>query len=268
MLSLPADEWQAIIPPRGYGARCRAIEINTALPHRQGAMEATVRGQMRALLDRRDLAAILALADRDRRTLSALLPLTYEPDGLQRWRAVEALGLAAGRVADRDPEFVRGIVRRLLWSLSDESGGIGWSAPEAIGEIVANRPALFAEYAPIVLSLFDTLEEDYFRPGILWAIGRIAGRASALMRPAAGQVAACLDDANPQARGLAAWCLGRLAPPGAAEALQRLFADEGPVQIYQDGVLRATTVGQLAREAAISSAGSGPADQAPQTTPR
>lgn len=204
---------------------------------------------LHTLLELRNLERILAVAEADRRVLSRLLPFTYQPDGLLRWRAVEALGVAASCVAARDPEFVRGIIRRLFWSLSDESGSIGWSAPEAIGEIVANRPALFADYTPMVVSLFDNLAEEYFRPGILWAIGRIAASAPTLMRDAYDPVVPLLGDPNPQVRGLAAWCLGRLGTSEAVERLRALVNDHRPVQIYEGGFLRSATVGELARSA-------------------
>ena len=201
------------------------------------------------LLEHRDWPPLLALAREDRRLLGRLLPFTYQPEGLLRWRAVEALGLAAGAVAERDPEYVRGILRRLHWSLSDESGGIGWSAPEAMGEIVAARPDLFADWAPIVASLFTTMEEDYFRPGIIWGVGRIAGPAPTLVREAYPDVAACLAEHDPRVRGLAAWCLGQLGHPEATTPLRQLLADPAPLEIYEEGLLRATTVGELAREA-------------------
>ncbi|MDA8219347.1 MAG: HEAT repeat domain-containing protein [Dehalococcoidales bacterium] len=212
-----------------------------------------MRNEVRELLARRDLPSLQALAAQDRRTLSALLPFTYQPDGLLRWRAVEAIGLVAGTIADRDPEFVRGFVRRFLWSLSDESGAVGWSAPEAVGEIVANRPALFADYAPIVMSLFDTLEEDYFVPGILWALGRIAQADPSLVREAQDCVIALLADSTPRVRGLAAWCLGQMCLPEAPEYLQSLFEDEHTLAIYEDGNLHTTTVGHLARRSAETS---------------
>lgn len=201
------------------------------------------------MLEERDWDSLVARARGDRRLLSLLLPFTYQPEGLLRWRAVEAMGLAAGEVAQRDSEFVRGVLRRLHWSLSDESGGIGWSAPEALGEIVAARPDLFADYAPIVVSLFETLEEEYFRPGILWGIGRIAGRAPALVGKAYPTVAACLTDQDARVRGLAAWCLGHIGLSTAAELLAPLLADVTPLEVYKEGLLHPTTVGELAQEA-------------------
>ncbi|MCL4464974.1 MAG: hypothetical protein M1401_00160 [Chloroflexi bacterium] len=207
------------------------------------------RAAIETILLARDWPALIALAQRKRRLLSAILPFTYQPEGLLRWRAVEALGLAARAVAARDPEFVRGLLRRLQWSLSDESGGIGWSAPEAMGEIVAARSDLFADFGPIVAALFETLEEDYFRPGILWGVGRIAEQAPVIVGNAYEPALACLDDARPAVRGLASWCLGRLGRPEAGERLRGLWQDEAALAIYRDGELVTVTVSDQAREA-------------------
>ncbi len=76
-----------------------------------------------------------------RRVLSYLTALTYDPDPTVAQQAVLALDMAAGAVSDIAPEFVRGHLRRLFWLLNDESGGIGWRAAEAIGEILRARPA-------------------------------------------------------------------------------------------------------------------------------
>lgn len=210
-----------------------------------------MRGELKGLLLAGDLDGVAALAEGERRVLGALLAYTYEPDGLLRWRAVEALGLASRRVAQRDPEFVRGILRRLLWSLSDESGGIGWSAPEAMGEIVAHSPDLFGDFAPIVASLFESLEEDYFQPGILWAIGRIAGSAPALVRDAFPTVLGFLASADPRVRGVAAWTLGKMGERQAVTRLARLFGDAEPLHIYEASALRETTVGELAGQSVV-----------------
>ena len=205
--------------------------------------------QLRRWLAGQRYWAIVELAGRKRRVLSFLTALTYDADPLISWRAVEALGLAASRIADDDPEFVRNHLRRLQWLLNDESGGIGWRAPEAMGEIIRRRPAHFADFVPIVISLLDMEEEDVgrFRPGILWAIGRLAQVMPDAVERAIPRVVSCLNDPNPQTRGLAVWCLGQL------EALDRLtdhdvlLRDEGPVELYADGQLVRQSVAQLTR---------------------
>ncbi|MEW5717115.1 MAG: DVU0298 family protein, partial [Chloroflexota bacterium] len=121
------------------------------------------------LLQKSDYAAITRCAAEDKRVLSELLALTLSQDDLIGWRAVKALGLASARVAENDAEFVRGILRRLQWSLNDESGSIGWRAPQAMGAILAaaspehaeGTPGAFAEFAPIIASMLD-VDETHF----------------------------------------------------------------------------------------------------------
>ncbi len=54
--------------------------------------------------------------------------------------------------AEEDMESARVIMRRLMWSLNDESGGIGWGSPEAMGEIIASHDGLAKEYAHVLIS--------------------------------------------------------------------------------------------------------------------
>jgi len=82
------------------------------------------------------------------------------------------MGLVAAEQAVTDPVFVRGHLRRLVWLLNYESGGIGWQAPEALGAVIAARPDSFADFIPILVSLPDMEPEDafHFRAGYLWAM--------------------------------------------------------------------------------------------------
>ncbi len=79
--------------------------------------------------------------------------LTFVPNPLIGWCAVEAMGMGANRIAENDPDYLREHLRRRYWLLSEESGGICWRAPEAMAEIVRHRPVLFADYIPIVVLL-------------------------------------------------------------------------------------------------------------------
>lgn len=206
------------------------------------------RTSVRRMLEAKDTEGLQRLARAHRRTLSLLLGLTYSPDEAVAWRAVEGLGVAAAAVAEEDPEFVRGILRRLLWSLSDESGGIGWKAPQALGAIVAARPDLFRGFVPLILSLFE-LEEETFRPGTLWAAGQIALRDASLVQGAAPWVLTCLDHPDPATRGHACWCAGCLALAEARPRLEALAEDPAEVPFFAHGALHRRTVGALAREA-------------------
>lgn len=205
--------------------------------------------QLRDSLAEGRYEAIEELASSRKRVLSALNALTYDPDPLIAWRAVEAIGVAAGRIASRDPEFVRGHIRRLLWLLSDESGGIGWRAPEIIGEIIRAQPHAFQDFAVALTALLDMEPEDAvrFRPGALWAIGRVAQALPEAVESAIPDIVACLTDPDPRVRGHAAWCLGQLGAGHLVSEHQELLTDENPVEFYQDSQLVVSTVAELAR---------------------
>ncbi len=207
--------------------------------------------QLRYLLANEEYGAIVELAGRKKRILSFLTALTYDPEPLIGWRAVEAIGLAAARIAGDNPEFVRIHLRRLLWLLNDESGGIGWRFPEAMGEIIRNRPQQFAEFVPLVISLFDMAAEDAvrFKPGILWAIGRLGQVMPAAVKTAKPKIIPCLDDLDPQTRGLAVWCLGQLGDVKRLSHHKALSKDESLVELYSHGQLTCKSVAQLVHEA-------------------
>jgi len=203
---------------------------------------------IRNLLAIQDTEGLRELARHQRRVLSLLLSLTYDPDETIAWRAVEGLGLAAAAVADYDAEFVRGILRRLMWSLTDESGGIGWKSPQALGAVVAERLELFPEFVPIMISLFE-LEEATFRPGTLWAVGRIGAQDPALVERAIPWILQFLADPDPQTRAHACWCAGQVGLQEARPSLLHLAEDPAEVAFFEGGEWHQRTVGQMAREA-------------------
>lgn len=219
-----------------------------------------MRARLIDLLKAGQFDAIIQLAAENKRLLSLLTALTYHTDHLLAWRAVQAFGMAARRIAEADAEYVRNHLRRQFWLLSDESGGIGWRAPELIGETLARCPGFFEEFVSPLIYLLDLEEEDAprFRPGVLWAIGRIAPDRPQIPALALPMVLPCLRDPNPQARGMALWCLGRMGYPPPPSALQPLFADSAGVEIYLDGELRLASVGALAAQLVELGRGSSP----------
>jgi hypothetical protein len=68
-----------------------------------------------------------------------------------------------------------------MWSLNDESGGIGWGAPEAMGEAMAKHPRIAEEYGSILCSYIipsdgpdNYLEYTPLRQGAYWGLARLA----------------------------------------------------------------------------------------------
>lgn len=209
--------------------------------------------RVRQLLEQQSTDEIADLAARKRRVLSTLVSLTFDGDPQIGWRAVEAMGLAASRIAEDDPDCVREHLRRLYWLLSEESGGVCWRAPEAMAEIVRRRPSLFADYIPIIVCLILNMAEedlDHFRAGNLWAIGRLGAVAGDHVDEAVVTAITCaLSDPDPQVRGMAVWCMGEVGQASLLAARKELLCDEGSVDVYEDGNLKRTGVCHLVRRA-------------------
>jgi hypothetical protein len=105
----------------------------------------------------------------ERKLVNALFPFLYSTDKKIKEHAVSAMGEVVSKIAESDLEFARTIMRRLMLSLTEESGGIGWGAPEAMGEIMARSEKLAEEYHKILISYtlgggneldFEDLQKD------------------------------------------------------------------------------------------------------------
>ena len=219
----------------------------------------TLKTTLHDLLTRRDFKQIAELASERKRVLPSLVSLTYDQDPQVAWRAVDAVGVAASSIAENDPDFVREQLRRLQWLISEESGGVCWHAPEAMAEIVRNRPQMFSDYIPIVITLIETIEEEdleHFRPGTLRAIGRLADVASEDVSTVLAAVESALSDQNSQSRGMAVWCVEQLGMIELLADKPALQTDGATVELYEDGSLVRTTVAEL-YERAISARSGG-----------
>jgi hypothetical protein len=150
-------------------------------------------------LEMNDLDAVVLLVQKNRKTLSLLVRMAYDKETLVAWRAIKAVGRIANVLVKTEREFLRNTVRKLLWSLSDESGGIGWAAPELLGEIVHSDPEGFADIIPIIAEVYD-IEEQTFRPGVMYALARIAEVSPEMIANYQKIIIRSLVDTNPLIR--------------------------------------------------------------------
>lgn len=176
---------------------------------------------------------------------------------LVRWHAVTAFGLVIAALAGHIPEKARVVMRRFLWSLNDESGGIGWGSPEAMAEIMVQSPLMASEYHNHLLAY---IHEDHCRPdcylehaplrrGAVWGVARLAQARPELMRPAETDLLLALEDTDGIIRGFSAWACGVLRLNSSTASLHALLADPTPVELYRDRMLLETTTATLAQEA-------------------
>jgi len=197
------------------------------------------------LLGRSDFRGIVGLFEQGVPVFRMLQGLSYDKNELVCWRAVEAAGHVAEAMARTDEAAVRNMVRRLVWTLSDECGGMAWSTPEMLAEMAARNPVLLKDIPLIVVHL----DEPPFRFGATWAAGRLAESHREDVLTAGPDLLAALGHEDPLVRGAAAWAVGRLKWREAGGALARLVDDETSISLYREGDLKRYGVGFLAEEA-------------------
>lgn len=175
-----------------------------------------------------------------------------------KWHAVSAMGRTVATLAAQEMESARVVMRRCMWMLNDESGGIGWGVPEAMGEILACHRGLAEEYSHVLVSFMREdgfyLELEALQQGLLWGIARQAAVSPHLLRAkdAVRYLLPYLDSADPVVLGLACLGLGRLGDRQTTSALAPFRDDLRSVPLYQGGVFLETTVSALARQAMAS----------------
>ncbi|MGD0885601.1 MAG: DVU0298 family protein [Thermodesulfovibrionales bacterium] len=204
---------------------------------------ASLREEIKEALHAVDFERVARCALENKKVFSILISLTYDKEALLCWRAIEAMGRAAGVVAKKNPSVVRNIVQRLLWSVREESGGIGWSAPEMLGEIVRNSPEAFSDVPPLIFSFH---EEEMFLKGVLWAMGRLAEAGINPVAGAADLAVQYLDHKDPLVRSLALLAISRMNIPEVRDKVKALTADEARLRMYEDSEIIEKTVGNIA----------------------
>ena len=190
------------------------------------------------------------------RVINALCSFLYHKNPVIKWNAVTALGSAVSSLAETDIESARNIIRRLMWNLNDESGGIGWGSVEAMGDILAKNPDLAMEYWPILFSYAredgNFQENKLMQRGVLWAIGRFCQARSEMPGDTAiRDIMPFLDSTDAHARGLAAWVMGYLKAKESRPRLEQLKADESVIRIFYEDRFIDKEVKDLAQEALI-----------------
>ncbi|MEN8210641.1 MAG: DVU0298 family protein [Thermodesulfobacteriota bacterium] len=111
----------------------------------------------------------------DKQLVGHLFAHFYDKNELIKFRSAAAMGALAARIGQRNIEQARIILRRIMWNLNDESGGIGWGSPEAMGEILCQNPKLAQEFKSILFSYLEPggnfIEHEMLQRGVVWGIG-------------------------------------------------------------------------------------------------
>lgn len=167
----------------------------------------------------------------DRRVWKFLQYNLYQTDEKLRWHTIEAIAVLLHTQWNLgQQEKVKEYIRRLIWSISDESGGINWSAPQTIAETVATIPQLSEPYINIMI------DRSFSEPALvnsgLWGIGRLGNRAKQSVELFKDTILASFLVEEPERLGLVAWATGRTRFKLAVPYLQSLIRRQEVVRIY------------------------------------
>jgi len=203
-----------------------------------------------------DLAGVLDLQNDNpsHRLINPLVGCLCNRNEMVKWLAVSALGKVVSTVADQEMEAARVVMRRFMWMLNDESGGIGWGVPESMGEVMACHAGLAEEYAHILVANMreegNFLELEMLQRGLMWGMGRLCGARPQLMRDknAGLYLPYYLDSKDSEVRGRAVWAIGQLGDKDAYGKLKGLIDDQSPFTVYLDGKIQHFTIGELVTE--------------------
>jgi len=214
-----------------------------------------LKATFRELLEQNDfpdaLAAIRSMPAR--RAVNPLFSIFFSGNERVRWRAVTAMGVVVAQLADENVESARVVMRRLMWNLNDESGGIGWGSPEAMGEIAAMHRTMAEEFANIIVSYINPdgnyLEHEVLQRGSLWAVGRLAHAHPDLAIPAVAFLPVFFNSPDPYLRGTAIWAAGPILVDTMRPQIKARLADIAPLRLYRQIRLTQPTVAELAQEA-------------------
>lgn len=210
---------------------------------KMAAGKANQKKVLRKLLQEGDLEKIAAMSLEDRGIINMLFSFSYDKEDVITWRAIESIGLIAKKISPIDSEFIRNTARRLLWSMTEESGGISWSAPEMLGEIISANPEEFGDLIPI---LWSNRNEDVFRAGTIWAMGRIADVSPASVVFIRQELKKMLDHADPQIIGYSMIVFGKINDADTINDIKKFIGDERMISLYKDRNLIKISIAQVA----------------------
>ncbi|MCG8634972.1 MAG: hypothetical protein MI863_14150 [Desulfobacterales bacterium] len=188
----------------------------------------------------------------DEQLVGHLFSHFYHMNELIKFRSVTAMGNLALRISGKSMEKARVILRRLMWNLNDESGGIGWGSPEAMGEILSLSPELALEFKSILFSYLDHrgnhIEHEMLQRGVLWGVGTyLAAAPRDLTEITKNQIFSHLHSKDPVKRGFAIRALISANSFDCQIVPEHILHDQAYLNIYTGWNLVETRISDMSR---------------------
>jgi hypothetical protein len=184
--------------------------------------------------------------------LNPLISLLYDPDEVIKHKAAEAIGILNSEKYEHDTEKARILMRRLMWSLNEESGGIGWGAVEAMAETAVHNKTLFDEFYKIIISYIDPdsgsfLDHKELHPGIVWAIGRLLKAYPETGTYAEYVLKDLINDDDPRIRGHALWSVLNGKVKNLDSSIKKHLNDNEEFFLYDGKTMKKTKISEIAQ---------------------
>ncbi len=188
--------------------------------------------------------------------VNPLFSLLLDIDEKIRHRAIPAMARVVNRMATENMEKARIIMRRFMWSLNDESGGIGWGAPESMAAVMAEHEGLAKEFGSVFVSYLNPdgnfLEHPPLQRGLLWGLAFVGKERPDMFQAAEQYMAPYFSSEDPVVRGQALRAAATLKMTSCKGEIEGLLTDTTPVRLLGDVEPYETTIADLARQAVNS----------------
>lgn len=182
--------------------------------------------------------------------INPLISFFCSTNPLLKWRSISAFASVVNLVAEKNMEKARILMRRLMWTLNEESGGVGWGAPEAMGEIMTLNKDLADEYHKILFSYIDDhgnfLDYEPLQQGVLWGIYRLSKKRPELVEKALHLTKHYFTSKNEVSRCLALHISAVTNDYQSKKEIETLINDDSEVEIFEDGVFNKILISSLA----------------------
>lgn len=193
--------------------------------------------------------------------INALFMALCDKSERVRWNAVICFGDIVSAIAKEEMEPARIIMRRFLWTLNDESGGIGWGAPEAMAEVMCRSDELRKEYIHMLISYMQEDGDELFQDGnylelpllqrgLLWGIGSLCHKFPDEMRGKRLDIdlEKYLDSEDVEVRRLALWALAGLKMTYTSAFVEPFLEDSASFSLFVDGAFRMVNVEDICHQ--------------------
>lgn len=203
----------------------------------------------------------------EKKLINGLFSALCHKDERVRWHSIYCFGKVVSSLAAKNLEEARIVMRRFLWFLNDESGGIGWGVPEAMASVMKYHDVLRKEYVHMLISYMTEDGEELFQDGnylelpmlqrgVAWGVGHLCyyHKDEMKKKDIGPQLSLYLSSDDEIVAGLAMWAFGNLGAkhPGDKEIRNKILAfqsNKKPLTFLLGSTIQSTTVGTLAQKA-------------------